>query len=211
MKKLTLIALTFAAIGSTNAQVHFGPEVGLNFSSVSTKTPTLPFGAVDRRTSDMKFGLRVGGVADIGLTNHLYLRPGLFFTQYGWKEDRAGSDAEVTYNYVQLPVNVLYKLGNDGGGRFYFGLLPYVSFAVGGSRDINIQEYDVEIGDNPGRDDLKAVDLGIGLKAGYEFPFDMYLDASFIQGAANVLPGGNDDFKMTNRQFTLGIGYLFGK
>lgn len=210
MKKIVLTIASLITLSAAQAQVRFGPEVGLNLSSVNSKATNPLTNAVDRQTSDMKVGFRIGGVADIALTSHLYLRPGVFFSQMGGKEDILGSDFKATYNYIQVPVNVLYKLGTDGGGRFYFGLLPYVGFAIGGKYELASQEVDVEVGDDVAKDDLKALDLGIGIKAGYELPFGMYFDASFMQGVANTAPGGNSDNKNNNRLITIGIGYLFG-
>jgi hypothetical protein len=36
----------------------------------------------------------------------------------------------------------------------------------------------------------------------------LYVDASFVQGLTNNMPGGDADNKMSNRNITIGVGYF---
>lgn len=216
MKKLIAIAaLAAATISTASAQMRFGPEVGLNLTSIQTKVD----GTSDN--SDMKIGARFGAVADIPMTANLYLRPGIQFSMMGGKkevkEDFFGTTytytSTVTLNYIQVPVNILYKFGEEGGGRFYVGLTPYLGFGISGTAKVKFEgESESEkIKFGSGDDaDVKAMDFGAGLKLGYELPMGLYFDVAFLQGLSNNVPKGDSDHKMTNRNITIGIGYLFG-
>lgn len=213
MKKLLAIAaLSVATITTASAQLRVGPEVGLNLTTVQKKIMG------NSENSDLKVGGRIGIVADLALTNSLYLRPGVQFAMMGGKESvtipATIVTPEKTYttttdlSYIQVPVNVLYKFGEAGYSRLYIGLTPYVGFAIGGKQKSDgLPDYTIEFGDDK---DMKSLDFGAGLKLGYELPMGLYVDLSYLQGFTNNLPKGNSDNKFNNNNITLGIGYLFG-
>lgn len=210
MKKIiAILALAATTATTASAQMRFGPEVGLNMSSITTKIGS------NTNTSDLKLGARVGFVADIPLTYSLYLRPGVQFAMMGGKTTNeffgTSVTATETLNYIQIPVSILYKFGQEGGGRFYLALTPYVGFGIGGSASLDgkkVEEY------KPFSDEMyKSLDLGVGLKVGYELPMGLYVDAGYLQGLTNNLNEPTikvGDYKATNGNFTIGVGYLFG-
>lgn len=206
MKKIILSAMAaLITAGAANAQIRFAPEVGLNLSSVGGKS------AGASMNSGMNIGARIGAVADIGITDHIFVRPGIQFSMMGGKNGdlKYGTeDATLAINYIQVPVNLLYKLNGAGEGGLYFGLVPYFGYALGGKHKIGSESKSLEIGSDEAKDDIKALDLGAGIKVGYELPMGLYVDAAFIQGLANLVPGGNSDNKMTNRNITIGVGYF---
>jgi opacity protein-like surface antigen len=210
MKKIVFATLTgLLSAGLASAQIRIAPELGLNLASVSGKN------GGESMSSGMKIGGRVGAIVEFGLTKNIYLRPGLQYSMLGGKNGdlNEGMDVDVTetINYLQVPVNVLYKLGNPGEGRFYVGLVPYVGFALSGKGKIDDKSFDLEIGSDKDKDDLKPLDFGAGIKVGYEMPMGLYVDASYMLGLTNNLPGGDADNKMSNRNITIGVGYfLFG-
>ncbi len=207
MKKIIFAAaaaLTLMA-GAAQAQTSFGVEAGLNLSTLNGKSL-----GKDVNSGTM-IGARVGGVADIGLTDAIYFRPGLQFSLMGGKNGDLGSDASVSINYIHIPLNVLYKLGEEGSGRIYFGLVPYLNIAVGGKQKIAGTSVDLKIGNDKIQDNLQRLDYGAGLKAGYELPMGFCVDLSYLFGFANLEPGGDADNKTSNRLFTIGASYFFGR
>jgi hypothetical protein len=206
MKKIILSAVAaLLTVGAANAQLSIAPEVGLNIASLNGK------GGGNSISSGMNIGARVGAVVEFGITNNIFLRPGLQFSMLGGKGgDLKIGNTEVTetINYIQVPVNVLYKLGEEGDGRFYVGLVPYFGFAIGGKYKVQDVSESLKIGSDEAKDDVKALDLGAGIKVGYELPMGLYVDAAFMQGLANIVPGGNSDNKVMTRNITIGVGYF---
>jgi len=207
MKKfIAILALSAATITTASAQLRFGPEVGLNLTSIQSKMD----GTSDN--SDMKVGARIGGVVDIPVTGGLYVRPGIQFSMMGGKEKQDFFGTTVTstlnLNYIQVPVNVLYKFGQEGDGRFYVGVTPYLGFGIGGKVKVEDVSADIKFGSGDDAD-VKSMDFGAGIKVGYELPMGLYVDVAFLQGLSNNVPNGNSDFKSTNRNITIGVGYLF--
>lgn len=207
MKKFIFATLTgLLSAGLASAQIGIAPEIGLNLASLNGK------GGGESMSSGMKIGGRVGAMVEFGLTKNIYLRPGLQYSMLGGKNGdlNEGMDVDVTetINYLQVPVNVLYKFGKPGEGRFYVGLVPYVGFALSGKAKVDDLSVDLEIGSDEIKDDVKPLDFGAGIKVGYELPMGLYADASYMLGLSNNLPGGDSDNKMSNRNITIGVGYF---
>lgn len=206
MKKL-ITFLAFASLSSftTQAQISIGPEVGFNLTSVQAKAEGVS------ANLDSKAGFRIGAIADIGLTSHLFLRPSIQYAMFGGKDGDVkkltNESATFSINYLHIPVSVLYKFGETGLGRFYVGVTPYLGYAFGGKTKFAGIEKDLEIGSDKDKDDIKPLDFGAGIKVGYELPLGLYVDASFLQGFSNNDPVGNSDNKQTNRLITIGVGY----
>ena len=203
MKKLIVAAVaTMLSAGADNAKIGIAPELGLNLASLNGKTMG------ESMSSGMKIGARIGAVADIGVTENIFVRPGLQFSMLGGKDGDLGDDVSWSLNYLHIPINVLYKLGSEGDGRFYVGLVPYINYALGGKAKHGDLEADIEFGDDEATDDLKSLDFGAGVKVGYELPMGLYVDASFMQGLSNLVPGGDADNKVSNRNISIGVGYF---
>lgn len=207
MKKIifaTLTGLLSASLAS--AQIGIAPEIGLNLASLSGK------GAGESMSSGMKIGGRVGAMVEFGITKNIFVRPGIQYSMLGGKNGdlNKGMDVDVTetINYLQVPVNVLYKFGKPGDGRFYVGVVPYVGFALSGKGKVGDLSVDMEIGSDKTKDDLKPIDFGAGIKVGYELPMGLYFDASYMLGLTNNVPGGDADNKVSNRNITIGVGYF---
>jgi hypothetical protein len=199
MKKLVILAaLSVICIKQSMAQVRFGPELGLNLSSISFK------GEDESETSDMKVGFRVGGVADIGITSHLYIQPGIFYSVLGGKQE----DVTENISYIQVPVHINYKLGEAGGGRFFFGLTPYFGYAISGKIKVGDEDVDLNIGSDEAEDDLKALDFGIGINLGYEMPMGLFFRGQYGFGLANYALGDGEEQR--NRNIAITAGWLFG-
>ncbi len=204
MKKIIFAAAAALSLmaGAAQAQTSFGLEAGLNLTSLGGKVVS------ESTNSGIMAGARVGGVADIMLTDAIYFRPGIQFSLMGGKNGDF-HDLSFNINYLQIPLNVLYKLGEEGSNRFYFGLTPYVGVALGGKVKSGSSSEDLKIGDKEGEDDIKRLDFGLGAKVGYEFSMGFGVDASFNQGLSNVFTTSGFDLK--NRNISIGLNYFFGR
>lgn len=206
MKKIIFATLaSLLSAGFASAQVGIAPEVGLNLASLGGKS------GGNSMSSGMLPGARIGAMVELGLTKSIYLRPGLQFSMMGGKGGDLkvlNNDLTMSINYIQVPINILYKLGKAGDGRFYAGIEPYLGFAIGGKYKLSGNNTDLKIGSDAAKDDVKPLDFGAGVKVGYELPMGLYFDAAYLIGLTNNLPGGNSDNKMSNRNISIGVGYF---
>ena len=233
MKKIFILLTSLTAgISATQAQiVRIAPEVGINFTDLSTQ--------YSNRSDDnsLKPGLKVGGIVDISLSKYFSIQPGLFYSSKGAEQDyitytstnntTTRDETQYSYriDYLEMPLNFQVKFGHRRNGRYFVGAGPYVGYALGGiAKQTNgsvtafngggtvnhdrSNGYSLNIGDNPNTDDITRWDAGVNFNAGYLFRGGAYIRANYGQGLMNILPGGNDNNYVRNWGFGVSIGYM---
>ena len=195
---------------TTAGGTTFGVRAGVNFQNLNGE-----FGGNDW-DNKLKTGFHVGVNAEIPIADEFYLQPGLLFSTKGAKADN-DNDSKINLNYLELPVNFLYK-PVLGTGKLLLGFGPYAGYAIGGKIKSDDGDMDIEFEksvDNP----LQAIytyrrfDFGANFLAGYEFTnkFSVQLNAQL--GLANISPEidgvDSDDYKTKNTGFGVSVGYRF--
>lgn len=215
-KQVVLVLLALVATLSTYAQVSFGLKAGYNNASISVED-----GGNNSRLS----GFHAGGIADISLAENFSLQPQLLFImkgtkQKGYKETIAGVDVNIpgsklTLNYLELPVNFLYK-HEVGAGKIFVGAGPYLGFGISGKSKVDDSDADgkvkfdgkksedIEAGDEDMH--LKRIDAGANVLAGYELKNGLLFSVNYSLGLTNIDPDGA---KSKNNYFGISVGYLF--
>jgi hypothetical protein len=217
MKK-TILSVLFctAAMAEASAQITIAPELGLNMANMSVKS----LGVGTNNTT--RPGFEVGGVVDIPFNPNLSLQPGLYFMMnrsYLKSLDPVLSDeVNMTYNIktFQVPVNLEYKFGTAGHNRLFIGGGPYLGYNAGGNiiytggitRSLNIGTKGPDA-QGPG-DDIKPLDFGLGINAGYMLKNGLYVRARYQAGIANLAPGTIEYNSIKMSSFGLSVGYSFG-
>lgn len=236
MKKLFAVLLLLSSQAGF-AQFRYGFELGGAYNKMSDDKNV--WGATARTKGT--FGGTIGVIGDYGLTEHVYVQPGVFFTMKSNKETAATSlnlnipvstfnlsangsvsmEQNSKFNYVEVPINILYKWGQPGGGRFYIGLTPYVAYGIGGKQTVTqdisagvtlVTAFDSSIRNTTTRsfaDDSfghKALDYGFKICEGYEFSSGFFFRAEFGLGLTNL--SNYPDAKCHNMGFGLQLGYL---
>ncbi|PZF73112.1 porin family protein [Taibaiella soli] len=219
---LSLALLSLTQVSAKHIQVKAGPEAGLNFTDFWLKADGSKY------KSTVTSGFKIGGVADFGFSQLFSFQPGIFFTQKGASTTLMNYDSvgalvsmkkKMRINYIEVPLNVLFKLGYGHEGHFEIGGGPYVSFAVGGKKSLTNTQFTVSgstqettspllIGD-AATDDIKSIDWGFNLTGGYQWEAGVILRAQLGFGIQNILPEGNSDNHMRNWGFGVSAGYLF--
>jgi len=220
MKKVFyLIALVLSA-NCAIAQTGYGPEIGLGFSTMHF-APNLLYTSA---STSAIFSGKIGGNVDLKMNQHLYAQIGIFVSRKGqtrsFSYDSSNSNNEydkqtLTINYFDLPLNLLYKTGKQGQGRFFVGLGVTASYIIGGKNKItstgvyNDTAYSLSgstkvVAGNP----LAGFDLGINFIAGYELPTGLFFKAYYTLGGNDIGLGTEID---KNRMGGISIGYFFGK
>jgi hypothetical protein len=217
-----LTAVVFFLISSIDsiAQPGFGPEIGIGMSSMHF-APALEFTAAS--TSSI-FSGKIGGIADLKLTKHTYLQPGIFLSRKGQSRDFSFYQSDsvnlfvqqtLTINYVDVPVTLIYKSGIQGKGRVILGLGVTPSYIIGGRN----KEHDKGVSNNAPFDNtynkritngipVSMFDIGVNIIGGYELPTGLFFKLYYTSGVTDIGLGTEID---KNRMWGLSAGYLFGK
>ena len=221
---LLLIVLTSAS-GIVYAQTKFGIKAGVSFSNVTDKAED----GNKSGTQNMP-GFLIGFTADLHLAGDFYIQPALQYVRKGFKQDNGGfygsaTNFQVKADYIELPVNVLYK-PKLGMGRLLLGAGPYIAYGSGGNWK---SDTDILIGDvrekgngsvefrNDGsvRNDSeytygRPIDYGVNATLGYEFRERLSLQLTGMLGIANLVPhfnGYQPEGSLRNKGFGISIGY----
>ena len=254
MKRVLLSTFLVAGLaGAATAQIGLAPEVGISIANLRGKVESqslIAGGSTQEKSvsADPTFGLRGGVNLKLGLTERLSIQPGLFYVAKGGKDKDDFTDAlgntyntesKISVSYLELPVNVVYNISNNGGGGIFVFGGPYLGYAFGGKEKINVsatiggvktdteKSNDLDIGSEdsdqgvlPNGDDWKALDYGFQVGLGYTLPIGLYAKAQYQMGLADVKPDalanttlglGSVNNTIKNWGFAVTVGYwLFG-
>lgn len=232
MKKyLIAVPLIITAI-SVKAQTNFGIHGGGILSQVTVSGDE----DLEDLIGNKKFkpGFKIGFFAEAPLTDNLYLNPELNYVYKGgvYKNHISNSAGSgdikftMTTNYLELPVNLLYKIRPSGG--FYFGGGPAIGMGLSGEAKINAKGTDADgesinetesttikfdgkkEADVSGSDNdlhLKRFELGLNAFAGYEMQNGVRLQLQFRPNFTNLSPEREGKYK--NTYLGLSVGYRF--
>ncbi|MCX6272369.1 MAG: porin family protein [Bacteroidetes bacterium] len=123
-------------------------------------------------------------------------------------------------NYLEIPVNGLYKFG-AGPAIIFIQAGPYLGYALSAKLKADekifqnedgtlTDKYDLKIGTDKEKDDLKPLDFGINVGAGVEFK-GITFGLQYGLGLANISPYTEDDTKIKNKVIGISVGYKFIK
>ncbi|MEO7522791.1 MAG: porin family protein [Ferruginibacter sp.] len=233
MKKIILMAAIAVFSISSYAQVSFGAQVGANLGMGKetygfTNAPTL--------SSNAKVGFLIGVLAEVGF-GKLAFRPELNFVQRGSKSgvnfyngfSTSSYSRKLTLNYIDIPLNVVYKLEIGKTGKVFFGLGPAIEIGLSGKDDYADQDnngnpftkhdvkFDGKKAANTSSNDFdthyKRVDIGANVLAGFQLPMGVFAKLGYNLGFANIDPNKDDPNYLStykNRGFNICVGYMLG-
>jgi hypothetical protein len=238
MKKIILFSAFAVSYVTSMAQVSFGAQAGVNLAFGKAATDIVDPFFNTTLTNDPKAGFTVGVLAEIPLGEKFAFRPELNFIQKGSTTGISNAlfgfdpQQKITLNYIELPLNVVYKL-NVGSGNFFFGLGPAVAFGISGKvklsdpsdptdPDLNRTakvKFDGKKNDVLSATDndahLKRLDVGVNALAGYKLQNGLFFKLGYNYGVLNIdpnkenaLPQNQTTYK--NRGFNICIGYMIG-
>lgn len=208
-----------SSLSTAQGQIGFGPEVGIGISTMHF-APAVGFTSAS--TSGI-FSGKIGGIIDIGLNRKAYFQSGLFLSRKGQARDFSYYFADTLHeavhqtlyiNYIDVPVNIIYKTGTQGKGRVIFGLGVTGSYILGGRNKLHLAgnngtPFDISTdrkitSDKP----VDLFDIGINLSGGYELPTGLFFRAYYTAGVKDIGLGSEID---KNRMWGVSAGCLFGK
>lgn len=218
--KTRMLATAIAALFSTAlfaqkmtydaGKTTFGVRAGVNLANITGE---------DASGNDIDYSLRTGfhvGVnAEIPVGTGFYLQPGVLYSQKGaeYKNEAGG----VLLNYIEVPVNFVYK-PVLGTGRLLLGFGPYVGVGINGKQKLSDgSKSDVEFTtdydpSDISRAQLRRIDAGGNLLAGYEFSNNISLQLNAQLGLMRLAPdvnGEDNPVNTKNTGFGISVGYRF--
>jgi hypothetical protein len=238
MKKFTLVAIALFFSSLLFSQWHFGPRLGLNFSTLSGE------GYWGETDHGWIVGRIIGGVATYNLDDHLslvgeinHITSGGNFKYDYYEESRSMNSNEgqwkEIYSNVQVPIMVKYTIGEDI--QFYGEIGPYYSFTFAGRYKDQIEavnyedkgkiKYVKEYPDDPQdntwyltKEYYRRCDLGMNFGVGAQrelgkglISVDFRFGLGFLD--FNKFPDDEDkpnDYKpYKNRNMALSVAYTF--
>ena len=250
---LALAGLGFSTTALAQSHIEFGPRIGANltsalFNSTEISSPELSYSSSRGYLAGYQLG--VGASLNYG---HWAVQPALLFSQKGEKQVvKASSDffgmaitqdfhADTRVNYLELPVNLVYALGENGQGLQVFAG-PYLAVGVGGKAkyeeratltDPNgtvtketsgtermafgsrFAEPDPNSPDEPHDVRIRRLDAGLNLGLGYRCG-PVQVQATYALGLKNVQPSYPESYQLSddtgyNRSFQLTATYFLPK
>lgn len=155
-------------------------------------------------------GFYAGGVIDIGFKK-FSIQPGVFFSTKGNKESSyfpgpgASQPLETItkLNYIEVPVNLLYKIPVGENLKVFIGGGPYLAYALSGGWYVGGQKLgDIVFG---GDNNYKRFDYGINTTSGFELKNRVVISAGYGIGS-DLYP---NSVELKNHVISFSVGYLF--
>jgi hypothetical protein len=201
MKRTAILAFAVVATTASFAQVNttFGIKAGVQNNLLIVRET----GGDDTRLALTGFGFHVGGVADLGFSEHFSVQPQLLFTSKGVKQS---DESSISLLNIDIPINLFYKNNGffvGGGPNFSYGLSA--KSKTDGSPDQDLYEEDG--GDAP----LKRFGFGVNVAMGYTFPSGFTIGANYTPTLSNIVNDGGGDGEYNPRHYGFSIGYMFNK
>ena len=199
---------------------------GLNLANVSVTES----GKIDDAKTLTSF--QVGFIGDVSLGKFASLQPGLLVTGKGAKT-QSGEPSDANYFkattnpiYLEVPLNVVFKFGANGGPNFFAGAGPYLAIGIAGknktegkflgtsfSNESNIEWSDddpttLNYEEGAGFGILKRFDYGINGTAGIDLK-KAVLSVNYGWGLAKLQSGSNssDDDNNKHRVLSFTLGF----
>ena len=194
LKKFFILLFVFAAIAdSVNSQARFGLKMGYNYSGViadyagvyvpgltGRPSPDHPFAAGFPDNFKMKSGVQAGFIVDLPMNDIIAIQPGAKFTMMGFIDEHKPNQSvykrRFSLYYLQVPINVQYRMNIAEDTNLLFQSGPYIGFGLFGRQSLTTSAANApNLGDPQkkitfgNKKDIGAVDFGIGAGFGIEY------------------------------------------
>ena len=179
MKKLVFsLVVFFTFLSISSAQLGF--RGGLNLAKQSYTNAGSGF------ELQGKIGFLLGVNYEIGFANKIAIRPGLEYALKGTSITVNGADAKVNFDYLEIPVDLVYK---SGSFSVYAG--PYFAFLTSAeSESINLKP------------DYSTLDVGLNVGLGFNISA-VGVGAKYGLGLSNISDYSTGNASIKNNVLSL--------
>jgi hypothetical protein len=200
MKKFILAtAAIIAFVTVSQAQFKVGIKAGANYSE---QRVNVSHGAGFFSNDNFKT-FHAGLIGEMPIADRFYLQPQLLYTRKGSTLLSASGapDTKVRIDYIELPVNVLYKIPVSFG-KVFAGTGATIAYGFRGKEMQAGQKRDVYSDLNT----WKREDLSLNFTAGLEFNNGLFLSVNSQKSLLNTYKV--DGVSVKNRSVSFSVGYL---
>jgi len=210
MKRSFLLFVLLCVSISVFAQTTtFGVKAGFNFANLIYSG--VPKGSSESTQS--RIGFQAGGLVDFEFGNVL-VQPGVLFSTKGGESTGGPGVEKLVFNYIDVPLNVLYKLPS-GDNAIYVGAGVYYDYGLSAKATFDAQtegKPDTHTRANvffgSAADQFKNPDFGLNFLAFYQFKWGMMINAGYSLGMTN-LSNVVTASKIQNQVISISAGYFF--
>jgi hypothetical protein len=190
-----IIVFLFAAFLTANyaqAQFSFGVRAGFNMTNL-----------FNREGTKFQPGFHAGLVGDIAVGPAFSIQPAVLYATQGWKLETELVNGAVVLNYIQVPINLQYKV-DLMGPKLLVQAGPYFGYGLGGKSKIGSLTTDIKMG---GDEAYNAIDYGIVGGVGAQFG-RIQIGINYLLGLADL---NNTDLgdSVKNTGLSLSLTVLF--
>ena len=183
MKKLILSLFVVAAFSATSfAQLSL--KAGVNLADQSFESSGF---SADTKS---KVGFLIGANYAVNLSESIALRPGIQFTLKGSKVDFGNDEGTLSFNYIEVPVDLVYKISD-----FSIHAGPYLGLLMSAKAD-----------DEDVKDDVTSTDFGLNFGLGYSIG-KIGVGANYGLGLSNLNNDDTDDTNVKNKVISVYVTY----
>lgn len=207
--KAILLALIFlTTLECVKAQTQLGIKAGVNYvNNVIVNSPD-----DSNQDNQYRLGYHAGVFGRIMLTNKLFLRPELLFSNKGYKSDgqpdaQPSGEARLHLNYINLPLLVGYEIVDN----LTFSLGPELGYLVSAKSKFATETIDVK---NAWDNDF---DFGLSTGVNYSISEKLAIEIRYTHGLSSVIDNvmitdengepTDHNMKFQNRAFQLSVSY----
>jgi hypothetical protein len=220
MRKYFLLLMLVWQATAGWSQTGYGPEVQMGVAGMHFQPNVLYTSASAAYIPAFGFGMQ----ADIPITKHLYLQPGILFSRKGDARSfryanndsfHENVDQKLGLAYLEAPINVTFKTKQQGRGRLFFTIGIKPGYILFGNNSIHATgvfagtAYDTttQASVTNGKP-LHSFDVALVLSAGYETANGWFVKFAYSPGINDIGLGGEVD---KNRTIYVACGRYFGK
>lgn len=199
MKKILLSAFAIISFSLlTEAQVRIGIKAGGNISKqhVNVSHGNSIF------SNDKYKSFHAGLISEFTIAERFYLQPQLLYSRRGSTllSSTGAADTKVRINYIDVPVNLVYKLPVSFG-KIFGGAGAAFSYGFGGKLEQNGQKSKVY-----NSHEWKREDVSLSFTAGVEFNNGLFASINSQKGLMDVYKA--DGVSVKNRSVSVSLGYM---
>jgi outer membrane protein OmpA-like peptidoglycan-associated protein len=229
MKKLFTLLCFMVIVGSGHAQLRLAILGGPHSASINEKNSIPGWETKVKPFYTNRSGFNIGFLAEIPLNTagNLAFQPGIFYMSKGRKFQQAFDTTVVQTdtlyyknsfftNYIDIPLNLTYKLPLGKKSKFFLSAGPYISFFYNGKNSSELLEAptdtslkfskaddDIEVGKATHK--AKTFDYGINGRVGFELG-GVIISGFFSQGLGNFF---QSDYDATFKHRVIGASVGF--
>jgi len=229
MKKLYILLAFICLVNLSYSQLRMAVLGGPHSAPVKEKN-SIPSWETDVKPGYSKrAGLNLGILVDVPVSsdNRWHFQPGIIYMEKGRKfymrndtttsmlTDTISTSYSLGVNYIDIPLNLTYKMPLSKKASFFLSAGPYVGFFYSGkqknetriysSNSFKNEEVRLESGNDKGK--FKTLNAGVNARAGFEIG-NVLLSGFLSEGLTNAYTASYDGtFRHQVRGVSLGIWY----